>query len=131
MFTIKEVMARLGMTIHTVRHYCDKGLVPNLQYDKNGNRLFDEESLNWLQAAQFLRKSGLTLADIKHYFDLCQLGIASVDERHQIIKNLTAQAEKDLADAQYRYDCLVRQEAIFSDIKAGKIADSTNPLTWD
>lgn len=45
------------LTIHTVRHYCDMGLVPNLMHDKNGSRIFDEESLHWLQGAKFLRAS--------------------------------------------------------------------------
>lgn len=42
------------MSVHTVRYYCDCSLVPNLKRDKSDNRIFDEESLNWLKAAKFL-----------------------------------------------------------------------------
>ena len=59
-YTIKDVCKKLNLTVHTVRHYCDSGLVPNLRHDKNGNRIFDEESINWLQGAKFLRASGLS-----------------------------------------------------------------------
>ena len=131
MFTIKEVTQRLGMTVHTVRHYCDKGLVPNLHHDENGNRLFDEESINWLRAAQFLRNSGSTIAEIKHYFDLCQEGTFGIDKRQAVIEALRKKAEQDLAETQYRLDCLTRQVAVFEDIKKGAIADSTNPMMWD
>lgn len=130
MFTIKEVTQRLGMTVHTVRHYCDKGLVPNLSHDENGNRLFDEESLNWLQAAKFLRDSGMTIAEIHHYFELCQAGLASLNQRHDLMEELRAKAEKDLAQVQYRLDCLTKQVAVFDDIKKGIMTDSTNPMTW-
>ncbi len=44
------------------------GLVLNLCHDSNGNRLFDEESLHWLQGAKFLRASGLSIPEIRHYF---------------------------------------------------------------
>jgi Predicted transcriptional regulators len=48
MYTVKEIAKLLDMTEHTVRYYTDMGLVPSLKRDKNGNRLFDEESKNWL-----------------------------------------------------------------------------------
>ncbi|WP_448783610.1 MerR family transcriptional regulator [Blautia sp.] len=56
-YTIKDMYKQSDLTIHTVRHYCDMGLVPNLMHDKNGSRIFDEESLHWLQGAKFLRAS--------------------------------------------------------------------------
>ena len=73
-YKIKDVMNKLNLTVHTVRHYCDMGLVPNIRYDKHGNRIFDEQSINWVKAASFLRASGMSISEVKHYFDLCQQG---------------------------------------------------------
>ena len=28
-YTIKDACQKLNLTVHTVRHYCDTGLVPN------------------------------------------------------------------------------------------------------
>ena len=103
---IKDVMKQLNMTVHTVRHYCDTGLVPNLRYDKNGNRIFNEESVNWLMCARFLRDSGMAIADIRHYFELCQEGEKTFDERYRILKELEEKTKKELEEVQKRYDCI-------------------------
>ncbi|WP_288011076.1 MerR family transcriptional regulator, partial [Kyrpidia sp.] len=49
---MKEVARLLGLTEHTVRFYTDKGLVPNVQRDSHNNRLFDDQSLDWLTGAK-------------------------------------------------------------------------------
>lgn len=46
MYTMKEVVKLLDMTEHTVRYYTDKGLVPNVQRNKNNTRIFDDQSIN-------------------------------------------------------------------------------------
>lgn len=49
-YTIKDMCKKLNLTVHTVRHYCDMGLVPNLRHDKNGNRIFNEGSVELVNA---------------------------------------------------------------------------------
>lgn len=129
-YMIKDVMKQLNMTVHTVRHYCDTGLVPNLRYDKNGNRIFNEESVNWLMCARFLRDSGMALADIRHYFALCQEGKKTFDERYQILKELEEKTKKELEEAQKRYDCIEEKLRHCEEIRAGKCEDDCNPLNW-
>lgn len=129
-YMIKDVMKQLGMTVHTVRHYCDSGLVPNLRYDKNGNRIFDEESINWLTCARFLRDSGMSIAEIKHYFELCQGGEETFDERFQILKALEEKTIRELEKAKKRYVCIEEKIKHCEDIRAGKCEDDCNPLNW-
>lgn len=38
-YTIKETSKRTGLTLHTIRHYCDLDLIPSLQRDENNNRI--------------------------------------------------------------------------------------------
>lgn len=129
-YTIKDVCQKLNLTVHTVRHYCDMGLVPNLRHDKNGNRIFDEESLNWLQAAKFLRSSGLSIPEIRHYFSLCQMGKASIKEREDILIKLKSDAEKELAELQMRIDCLSDKIARCQNVIDADGEDDCNPLNW-
>lgn len=129
-YTIKDACKNLDLTVHTVRHYCDSGLVPNLRHDKNGNRLFDEESLNWLQAAKFLRASGMSIPEIRHYFILCQGGKSTIRERQDILIKLKNQSKQQLDELQIRIDCLSDkiekcQAVIDTDCK-----DDCNPLNW-
>lgn len=129
-YTIKSVCEQLNLTVHTVRHYCDMGLVPNLTHDKNGNRIFDEESLHWLQAACFLRASGLSIPEIHTYFELCQKGISTISERQDILIRLQKQAQADLESAQARLECLSDKIALCQDVMDGKREDDCNPLNW-
>ncbi len=129
-YTIKNVCQKLNLTVHTVRHYCDMGLVPNLRHDKNGNRIFDEESLNWLQGAKFLRASGLSIPEIRHYFSLCQMGKSSIKERENILIKLKSESEKELAELQHRIDCLSDKIAQCQNVIDADGEDVCNPLNW-
>lgn len=129
-YTIKDVCKKLDLTVHTVRHYCDMGLVPNLRHDKNGNRIFDEESLNWLQAAKFLRASGLSIPEIRHYFALCKEGNSSIGERQEILIHLRAESQKKLEEMQMRIDCLSEKISHLQDVMESDAVDDCNPLNW-
>jgi DNA-binding transcriptional MerR regulator len=129
-YTIKSVCKDLNMTVHTVRHYCNMGLVPNLCHDKNGNRIFDEESINWLKCVSFLRASGLSIQEIKHYFTLCLEGKSSINERYEILCNLKERTAKDLEFAQLRMKCITEKVSHYQDIISGKCDDDLNPLNW-
>ena len=129
-YTIKHVCAELGLTVHAVRYYCDAGLVPNLRHDKNGNRLFDETAINWLRAVTFLRASGMSTAQIKHYFALCQQGSATLPERKAILLALKEQSEAELAKAEARVQCLNAKITSLQEAIEGKHEDDCNPLNW-
>ena len=53
MYTVKEAAEILGMNPHTVRYYANMELVPTLKRDENGNRLFDEDGITYLQGDLF------------------------------------------------------------------------------
>lgn len=129
-YTIKDVCQALDLTVHTVRYYCDMGLVPNLRHDKNGNRVFDKESLNWLQGAKFLRASGLSISEIHHYFSLCQMGRSSLKEREDILIQLKSESEKELMELQHRIDCLSEKIAHCQNVIDTDGVDDCNPLNW-
>ena len=129
-YTIKDMCQKLNLTVHTVRHYCDMGLVPNLRHDKNGNRIFDEESINWLQGAKFLRASGLSILEIRHYFSLCQMGKSSIKEREDILIKLKSESEKELVELQRRIDCLSDKINQCQNVIDADGEDICNPLNW-
>ena len=129
-YTIKHVCTELGLTVHAVRYYCDRGLVPNLRHDAHGNRLFDEESINWLRAVGFLRASSMSIAQIKHYFELCQQGAATLQERQTILAELKQKAEAELAAAQIRVHCLDEKVQSLQESIEGKHSDDCTPMNW-
>lgn len=130
MYTVKEVAQIVDLTEHTVRYYADNGLVPNLQRDMNNNRLFDEDSLNWLTSAKFLKQCGMSIKDIKKFVELCLEGVSTVQERYEIIVKQKAVALAQLEKAKRSIQYLERKENHFLDIINSVIPDNTNPGMW-
>jgi len=82
---MKQACKELGMTYETLRFYCDEGLVPNVERDKNNYRNFDERNLNWLKSLQCLKRCGMSIKDMKKYMRLCLQGASTIDERKAIL----------------------------------------------
>lgn len=131
MYTVKEVSRLLGLTDHAVRFYTDKGLVPTLQRDKNNNRLFDDESINWLTGVKHLKKSGMSVEDIKRYVDLCLEGRSTMHERYEIIMKQQEIALAQLEEAKQRAEYMKNKANHYLDIINGEIPDDTNPGEWE
>ena len=54
-FLIGELSARSGRSIHTIRWYEAQGLMPGVQRDGGGRRVYAEGHVAWLQLMQRLR----------------------------------------------------------------------------
>lgn len=130
MYTVKEISKLLDMSEHTVRYYTDMGLVPTLKHDKNGNRLFDENSKNWLIGIKNLRGSGMSIKAIKDYVDLCLQGESTLDKRYKIIIEQKAKIEKQLNEMKERYNYITNKSKWYLDIINHRIPDNSDPGTW-
>ena len=71
-YTIRQMAERFGVTEHTLRFYTDKGLLPCTR-DGGNRRVFNEESVNWMQGIQCLKGCGASIEDIQEYCRLCLL----------------------------------------------------------
>lgn len=130
MYTVKEIAKLLDMTEHTIRYYTDMGLVPSLQRDKNGNRLFDEESKNWLIGIKNLRGSGMYIQAIKDYVSLCLQGESTIEIRYEIILEQKKKLEEQLREMNERYQYIENKVNWYQDIMNHRIPDASNPGEW-
>lgn len=130
MYTVKEVAQLLNLTEHTVRFYTDKGLVPNLQRDKNNNRIFDENAVHWLTGAKRLKKCGMSVDDIKKYVDLCLEGETTIEERYEMIRQQKEDVLAQLKEIKSMAEYITNKEKHYRDIMNGLIPDDTNPAHW-
>lgn len=86
-YSIREVSKRFNISAHTLRYYEKEGLLPSIQRDEAGIRLYSEVDLEWLQLVCCMRATGMSISNIKDYVDLCRRGEDTVPERRQIILN--------------------------------------------
>ena len=64
-FSIGQAAQMLGVSVRTLRHYDEIGLVKPAEVAENGYRYYDWESMALLQQVLFYRELGLPLQDIK------------------------------------------------------------------
>ncbi|WP_270334534.1 MerR family transcriptional regulator [Ligilactobacillus acidipiscis] len=130
LLTIKETAKKLNLTEYTIRFYTDKGLVPSVQRGANNQRLFDQESLNWLQGSHYLRQTGMSIANVKNYVDLCLEGNQTVPERYQLIQQQQIKAKQQLKEDQEKLAFLEGKAKLYENILNEPNKDILNPGTW-
>lgn len=127
MYTVKQLSEKLEISVHTIRFYDDQGLFPDVTRDMHGTRLFSEDNLEWIYLVLCLRNTGMSVADIKHYIELCQIGESTIRERYNIILKQKKKAEADLKEMQKRLEVLRSKEKHYIDALEMKTGDACNP----
>lgn len=102
LLTVNQVSKKLNISSYTIRFYDNQGLFPEVTRDTNGNRLFSDESLEWVHLVICLRNTGMSISDIKHFIELCKAGDATIPERYNIILAQKKKAEADLEEMHKR-----------------------------
>lgn len=130
-YTLKQFAEMFNTTEHTIRYYTDINLLP-CERDKCNRRIFNEESVNWMQGISYLKRCGTSLEDIKKYCDLCRLPESkeTLYERYQIILHQQEQAYKCMEYAKATVDYIDKKVKHYEKILAGLIPDDSNPEYW-
>ena len=84
-FTIAEVAERLGLTAHTLRYYERAGLLDPPDRGSNGHRRYTESDLGMLRLLSKLRATGMSIADMRRYADLCRQGPSTFPARRALL----------------------------------------------
>ena len=66
-YSINDVAVRFKLSVHTIRFYDKKGLLPFVLRNQKGNRVFTESDLNMIQTICCLKDTGMLIRDIKKY----------------------------------------------------------------
>lgn len=83
-YSIKQVAEKIGVTVSTLRYYDKEGLLPFIDKKENGTRVFKDEDFEGLSIIACMKRSGVSIKDIKKYMDLCQEGDNTLRERMEI-----------------------------------------------
>ena len=87
LYTIGEMAKLLDIPTSTLRYYDKQGLLPFVERSKSGIRMFQEKDYEWLKLIECLKKSGLTLSEIKNYIFMAIRGDETIEDRLQLFLN--------------------------------------------
>ncbi|MET0332983.1 MAG: MerR family transcriptional regulator [Rhizobacter sp.] len=81
---IGELSKRTQRSVHTIRWYEAQGLMPGVQRDGGGRRLYQEEHVAWLDLMDRLRLTGMTISEMRRYASLVKQGRVTIADRHAL-----------------------------------------------
>src|SRR5687767_12491015 len=92
-------LARLtGRSVHTIRWYEAQRLIPGVRRDPQGRRVYNEQHVEWLALLERLRRSGMSIKDLRDYASMVRKGAASLRERQQFLRTHRRLIEQRIAD---------------------------------
>ena len=84
---IGEIASRTGRSVHAIRWYESQGLVPGVERDGGGRRVYTEHHVGWLEFMDRLRGTGMSVAQMRAYTVLVKKGSdVALEERRALLK---------------------------------------------
>lgn len=97
-FHIGELATRTGRTVHAIRWYEAQGLVPGVSRDEGGRRLYGELHVGWLDLMDRLRRTGMTIAEMREYTALALQGKTTLPQRRDLLAAHRARVTETIAE---------------------------------
>ena len=72
-YSIGEVSDMLGVAPSTLRYYDKEGMLPFIKRTSGGVREFRKEDLEWLRIIECLKKTNMSIKEIKQFIDWCMV----------------------------------------------------------
>ena len=94
-------LARLtGHSVHTIRWYESQRLIPGVRRDVQGRRTYVHSHVDWLQLVDRLRRTGMTIRQIREYAALVKQGNDTLKQRQQLMRAHRERVEASIRDLQ-------------------------------
>ena len=97
LYTVGEMARLLGIAASTLRYYDQEGLLPFVERSRGGIRMFTERDYGSLMVIECLKKSGLSIKEIKAFIVLAQQGDASLEQRLALFRRRKEAVEQQIA----------------------------------
>ncbi|MBC6957423.1 MAG: MerR family transcriptional regulator [Chloroflexi bacterium] len=98
MYTVKQVAELAGVSVRTLHHYDQIGLLKPPQIGANGYRYYDDDALLRLQQILFYRELGLELAQINDVLNRPDFDVLTALKSHRIALIERGRRISDLID---------------------------------
>ncbi len=97
-YTVGEMAKKLNVAPSTLRYYDKEGLLPFVERSSGGIRMFKDEDMEWLEIIECLKKTGMSIKDIKIFIDWCVAGDSTIDKRLKIIEKQRETVEQQISE---------------------------------
>lgn len=106
LYTIGEMAKKTGIPASTLRYYDQEGLLPFVERSGRGMRMFKDSDYEWLQIIECLKKTGMSLKDIKTFISMVLEGDSTIEPRLELICKQRESVLKQMEELQQTLDTL-------------------------
>ncbi len=103
-YTIKQAAELTNLTPVTLRYYDKQGLLPFMERKESGYRMFSDGDIAMLRVIECLKKSGMSIKDIRQFSEWVLMGDDSLQERYEMFLERKKAVEAQIADLQKTLD---------------------------
>ncbi|WP_434509833.1 MerR family transcriptional regulator [Desulfitobacterium sp. AusDCA] len=105
-YTITQAAKKMNLTTYTLRYYDREGLLPNVERDKSGNRIFTEDDMEMLSLICCLKNTGMPIKEIKQFTDWQNEGNHTLHDRNDMLVKHKEDVLEKIKKLQ-KYLCLI------------------------
>ena len=96
MYSPGQVADKTGFSLDTLRYYERIGLLDGIARTPGGRRTFTDDDLGWLEVLRCLRDTGMPIAQMLRYAELCRTGEATFAERIALLEEHDRSVEEQI-----------------------------------
>ena len=97
-YTIQQVARMTGIPASTLRYYDSEGLLPFLERNAAGYRVFSDVDIAMLQILQCLKMTRMAVSEIKQFTEWVRQGDATLKQRHAMFLGRRKAVEQQMED---------------------------------
>ncbi|CAM3400378.1 MerR family transcriptional regulator [Paenibacillus lupini] len=127
-FSIKEASERIGCPAHTIRYYEKEGLLPYIKRDQHGNRVFEQDHLDWIKLMTCFRATGMKMSLLKQMVNLALDGDSTIPQRKSILNQYKEELFRRQLELAEAVEAVNNKLTIYEGIEKGRISSESKML---
>ncbi len=119
-YTMMQVCKEADLTYQALKFYCNEGLIPNVQRDKNNRRIFNERNLKWIKDLVCLKKCGMSIQEMKEYLNLCLEGKSTIPQRKELLAKKQEALRSSIQELENSVAYIDWKQNFYDEVLSGK-----------
>jgi DNA-binding transcriptional MerR regulator len=114
-FHIGRLAKLSGRSVHTIRWYETQGLIPRVERDTGGRRVYQRDHVDHLIFLERMRQTGMSVADMRRLTALGLQGWRTLEERQALLHAHRTHVEDKIRDLQTALDLIDQKVAYYAE----------------
>lgn len=123
LYTVGEMAKKIGVAPSTLRYYDKEGLLPFVERSCGGIRMFKDSDMESINIIECLKKTGMTIKEIKQFIDWCREGDSTIEDRLALIDRQRENVLKQMEQLYRTLDTLTYKHWYYETAKKAGTCD--------